>query len=146
MYNLTHWLITAILLLSPLSSLLASPKNELIDQRISLNLTESEQFEFLSEMRQMLTSIQGIISGIAEENTDKIIKFARYSGNRMARATPNSIKEKTPQEFKQIGGPTHMMFEELVIRAETDDMQTLTEFTGEIMKQCLSCHAIFKTN
>ena len=94
----------------------------------------------------MLTSIQGIISGIAEEDIEKIIKSARYSGNRMARATPASIKEKTPQAFKEIGGPTHMMFEEMVVRAETDDMQTLTELTGQIMQQCLSCHAIFKAN
>ena len=52
----------------------------------------------------------------------------------MARATPESIKLKIPKSFQEIGGPTHMMFEELVIRAETDDMKTLTLFTGEIMK------------
>jgi hypothetical protein len=38
------------------------------------------------------------------------------------------------------------MFEELAIRAETDDMQTLTEFTGELMQQCVACHAIYKVN
>ncbi len=126
--------------------LLADTDNKPADNRINLHLTEIERADFLSEMRQMLTSIQGIISGIAEEDIEKIIKSARYSGNRMARATPTSIKEKTPQAFKEIGGPTHMMFEEMVIRAETDDMQTLTELTGQIMQQCLSCHAIFKVN
>jgi len=117
-----------------------------VDSRINLGLTPSEKADFLSEMRQMLTSIQGIISGIAENNPEKIINAARYSGNRMARATPKSIKEKTPVAFKEIGGPTHMMFEELVVRAETDDMETLTEFTGELMKQCLSCHSLFKVS
>ena len=117
-----------------------------IDQRISLGLTETEKIEFLSEMRQMLSSIQGIISGIGENNPEKIIKAARYSGNRMARATPKSIKLKTPKSFQEIGGPTHMMFEELVIRAETDDMETLTLFTGEIMQQCLACHEMFKVD
>jgi len=39
-----------------------------------------------------------------------------------------------------------MMFEELVIRAETDDMDTLAEFTGQLIQQCLSCHATFKVN
>ena len=117
-----------------------------IDQRISLRLTKTEKIEFLSEMRQMLASIQGIISGIGENNPEKIIKSARYSGNRMARATPQSIKSKTPKSFQEIGGPTHMMFEELVIRAETDDMETLTIFTGEIMQQCLACHEMFKVD
>jgi hypothetical protein len=114
------------------------------DRRISLGFTEPEQSQFLGEMRQMLASIQGIIEGIATEDREKIIEAARYSGNRMARETPMSIKQKTPQSFKAIGGPTHMMFEELVIRAETDDMETLTAFTGELMKQCLRCHAMFK--
>ena len=92
------------------------------DNRISLGLTTGEQTEFLSEMRQMLASIQGIIAGIGANDRNHIIRSARYSGNRMARETPDSIKSKTPEAFKEIGGPTHMMFEELVIRAETDDM------------------------
>ena len=117
-----------------------------IDQRISLGLTETEKIEFLSEMRQMLASIQGIISGIGENNPEKIIKSARYSGNRMARATPKSVKSKIPKSFQEIGGPTLMMFEELVIRAETDDMETLTLFTGEILQQCTACHEMFKVD
>jgi len=123
-----------------------SSHNKPQDKRISLGLTDAEKLEFLSEMRQMLTSIQGIISGIGEADREKIIAAARYSGNRMARATPESIKQKTPSSFKEIGGPTHMMFEELVIRADTDDMETLTVFTGDLMKQCLSCHLMFKAD
>ena len=114
------------------------------DARVSLHFTEVEKAAFLSEMRQMLVSIQGIITGIGEEDPESIIRFARYSGNRMARETPESIKQKTPQSFKEIGGPTHMMFEELVIRAETDDMGTLASFTGELMQQCVACHELFK--
>lgn len=116
------------------------------DKRISLGFSELEKAQFLSDMRQMLASIQGVIAGIGEENRELIISSARYSGNRMARETPESIKNKTPQSFKDVGGPTHMMFEELVIRAETDDMNTLTSFTGELMKQCLACHAMFKVD
>ena len=114
------------------------------DKRINLNLTSIEKAEFLAEMRQMLNSIQGIVSGIGSNNSEQIIKAARYSGNRMARETPESIKKKTPMSFKEIGAPTHMMFEELVIRAETDDMESLAELTGELMKNCVACHAMFK--
>ena len=114
------------------------------DTRISLGLSEAESVALLTEMRQMLASIQGIIAGIGEEDRQRIIEAARYSGNRMARETPESIKQKTPPAFKQLGGPTHMMFEELVIRADTDDMDMLASFTGERMQQCLQCHAMFK--
>ena len=124
----------------------AKPVKTKVDTRINLGFTTDEKAAFLAEMRQMLTSIQGILAGIASDDPKQIIKAARYSGNRMARATPESIKKKTPLAFKQIGGPTHMMFEELVIRAETDDMDMLVEFTGELMKQCLACHAMFKVS
>jgi len=114
------------------------------DPRIGLKLTNSEKVEFLQEMRQMLRSIQGIVSGIGTENREQIVKSAKYSGNRMARATPEAVTKKLPQLFKSIGGPTHMMFEQLAVIAEDDDMETLTQYTGEIMNQCLRCHETFK--
>jgi hypothetical protein len=116
------------------------------DARIGLHLTASEKAVFLSEMRQMLASIQGVVSGIGTGDRELIARSARYSGNRMGRATPDSVRQKLPQSFKELGGPTHLMFEELVIRAETDDMDTLAEFTGELMRQCLACHAKFKVD
>ncbi len=127
-------------------SRMALDMTETYDNRISLGFTAKEKAEFLAEMRQMLASIQGVITGIGTDDRELIVKSARYSGNRMARATPQSIKNKTPVSFEEIGGPTHMKFEELVIRAETDDMDTLAELTGEIMQNCLACHATFKVD
>jgi cytochrome c556 len=37
-----------------------------------------------------------------------------------------------------------MMFEELAVRAETDDMDSLARDTADLMKQCLACHAAFR--
>ncbi len=123
-----------------------TPKENKTDTRINLGLSQAEKAQFLAEMRKMLSSIQGVISGIGSNNPEQIIKAARYSGNRMARATPESVKKKTPPAFKEIGGPTHMMFEELIVRAETDDMESLAELTGKLMNQCITCHAMFKAN
>jgi hypothetical protein len=81
------------------------------DSRLSLDLTATEKNQFLSEMREMLRSVQGIITGIGEEDREMIFRYARMSGNQMARNTPESIRKKLPQSFKEIGGPTHMMFE-----------------------------------
>jgi hypothetical protein len=136
-----------ILLLSLIASTVATgEENPVVDTREKLGLTDSETAIFLSEMRQMLASVQGIIMGIGTDDREMIIRSARYSGNRMSRNTPASIRNKLPQSFREIGGPTHMMFEELVIRAETDDMETLAEFTGELMQQCLTCHAQFRVH
>lgn len=115
-----------------------------VDNRIKLNLSPDERTEFLSEMRDMLGSVQGIMQGLGASDRDGIAAAARRSGNRMARATPNAVRVKLPQSFKDIGGPTHMMFEELAVRAETDDMDMLARDAGNLMNQCMTCHASFR--
>ena len=116
------------------------------DPRIALGLTETEKVEFLAEMRTMLASIQGIIAGIGVEDREGIAAAAQMSGNRMARATPESVRAKLPPTFQELGGPTHLLFEEIVVRAETDDMAALAVLTGETLKQCLACHALFRVD
>lgn len=85
-------ILTSILMLYSFT-ILATEVNG-VDKRISLHLTNEEKADFLSEMRRMLSSVQGVMSGIASNNRKLIISSARYSGNRMARATPESVKQK----------------------------------------------------
>lgn len=121
-------------------------RSDSTDPRISLALTPAERIEFFAEMRQMLASIQGIVAGIGAEDREAIAAAARLSGNRMARATPPSVRARLPQAFKDIGGPTHLLFEEIAIRAETDDMASLAALTGQALEQCVMCHAQFRAN
>lgn len=114
------------------------------DTRVNLKLTPQERVEFLAEMRQMLGSIQGVMQGIGNADRERIAAAARQSGNRMARATPASVRAKLPQSFRDIGGPTHMMFEELAVRAETDEMDSLARDTANLINQCMACHATFR--
>lgn len=116
------------------------------DGRTRLGLDEGERAFLLGEMRGMLGSIQGVIAGIGAGDRAGIADAARASGNRMARETPASIRDKLPPGFRQLGGPTHMMFEELAVRAENDEMEDLALFTGELMQQCLGCHAQFRAD
>ena len=134
------------ILLSVIAVPVASGDSEIQDDRINLGLTKSEKTEFLQEMRQMLVSIQGIVSGIGDEDRALIISSARKSGNQMARATPDSVRNKLPQSFKEIGGPTHMMFEEIAITAEADDMDMLAISTGLLLQKCVACHSMFKVD
>jgi hypothetical protein len=115
-----------------------------VDQRHDLRFTAQEQQRFLSEMRAMLGSVQQIAQGLGSADRTLIAEAARRSGNRMARATPASERAKVPKAFEELGGPTHLMFEELAIRAETDDMDQLASLLGQTMQQCLACHALFR--
>ena len=103
------------------------------DSRHDLRLTVNEQALFLSEMRVMLGSVQQIAEGLGRGDRALIIEAARRSGNRMARDTPASVRAKVPKTF-----------EELAVRAETDDMDQLAAHLGHTMKQCMACHATFR--
>jgi hypothetical protein len=94
----------------------------------------------------MLASIQGTLQGIGDADRDRIAAAARQSGNRMARATADAVRAKLPQVFGDIGGPTHVLFEELAVRAETDDMDSLARDAAQVMNQCLACHAAFRVH
>jgi hypothetical protein len=39
-----------------------------------------------------------------------------------------------------------MLFEDLAVRAETDDMDGLARDAAQAMNQCLSCHAAFRVH
>ncbi|MCL7750530.1 hypothetical protein LV475_02795 [Guyparkeria hydrothermalis] len=116
------------------------------DPRQSLGFTSEEQAIFLEDMRQMLGSVQQILRGIADDDREMIIAAAQRSGNRMARNTPESIRAKTPSEFRAIGGPMHMAFEEIAVRAEVDPLEDITAMTAEAMNQCMACHAQFRVD
>lgn len=116
------------------------------DPRQNLQLTPSERAEFLSEMRNMLFSVQQILEGIGTSDRDKITNAAKLSGNRMARATPAAVRSKMPESFRDLGGATHMMFEELAIRADSDEMDMLASDAGKLLGKCLACHAKFRVH
>jgi hypothetical protein len=138
-----HWLLLPLAVACAIAHADGSPP---ADARIDLKFTPEERAVFLADMRSMLASIQGIMQGIGESDRERIAAAARQSGNRMARATPASIRAKTTQAFRDIGGPTHMMFEELAVRAETDEMDSLVRDTAKLMNQCMACHAIFRVH
>lgn len=142
--RLLPWLAAMLLGLCSLASGAEPPTGT--DTRTDLGFTPHEQSEFLAEMRTMLASVQGIVQGIADSDRETIARFARLSGNRMARSTPASVRAKLPKAFGELGEPTHMMFEELAIRAETDDMDMLARHLGQVMQQCMACHATFKAH
>ena len=136
----------AMLLTAVTSTITPASEADAADPRQPLGLADAERIEFLAEMRQMLASVQGIVAGIGTEDREAIAAAARLSGNRMARATPASVRAKLPQAFKESGGPTHQLFEEIAIRAETDDMADLAILTGKTLEQCMMCHAKFRAD
>ena len=117
-----------------------------LDSRIDLGLTAEERTEFLTEMRtcwrafraSCRVSVRTTASGSPNPRASPA---TAWRGPRPSRCAPSCRRRSATS-----AGPTHMLFEELAVRAETDDMDSLASAAAVIMNQCLACHATFRVH
>ncbi len=126
---------------------IALPANALAgdDGRTAIVLSASERNAILIEMRGFLESVQGIVAGLAEQNSQAIATSARKSGMASARDVAPALKDKLPTEFKKLGMATHMAFDDLARESmEIGDKQIMLKQLGALMGNCTSCHAGYR--
>jgi len=117
------------------------------DNRLSLQLNESERNLVLSEMRQFLEAVQQITTAISNEDITAIVTSARSVGMGAQQGVPTSLMGKLPLEFKKLGFDTHTKFDGLALDAEQlGDPQHTLEQLSELMKNCVACHAVYRIN
>jgi len=120
---------------------------ESTDNRLSLQLTDSERNLVLSEMRQFLASVQLITTAIASEDMTSIVSSARRVGMGAQGDVPVSLMGKLPLEFKKLGFDTHTKFDTLALDAEQlGDPQHTLEQLSQLMQNCVGCHAAYRIN
>jgi len=145
------WLIVAFLLFVIIGILykfmIQGEVVETSDNRLSLQLTDSERNLVLSEMRQFLVAVQQITTGISNDDMNTIAKNARIVGMGAQRSVPTTLMGKIPMEFKKLGRDTHLKFDALALDAdELGDKEHTLEQLSELMKNCVACHAVYKIN
>ena len=117
------------------------------DNRLSLQLNDSERNLVLSEMRQFLATVQQITAGLSNDDMQSIVKSARSVGMGAQRDVPVSLMGKLPLEFKKLGFDTHTKFDSLALDAEQlGDPQHTLEQLGQLMQNCVGCHAAYRIN
>jgi hypothetical protein len=117
------------------------------DNRLSLQINESERNLVLSEMRQFLEAVQQITTAISNEDMNAIVTSARSVGMGAQQGVPTSLMGKLPLEFKKLGFDTHTKFDSLALDAEQlGDPQHTLEQLSELMKNCVACHAVYRIN
>jgi hypothetical protein len=115
------------------------------DGRTAILLNTDEKDLVLEEMRNMLSSVQGIVEGLSEQDLSRVANASRTSGSSMARQVPPALMTKLPLEFKQLGHSVHTGFDELTVAAkqeETSDM-ILSRLSGQLSR-CVACHAAYR--
>lgn len=115
------------------------------DNRIVVQLAPAERDLVLSEMRQMLTSVHGLIDAAARADPKGMEEAARASGMSMAADVNPLLMAKLPLEFKQLGMSVHEDFDKLSARLATGiDHSTALGALSEITSRCVACHAVYR--
>lgn len=115
------------------------------DKRQSIVLTSDERDLILAEMRVMLSSVQGIVDGIASKKMSHVSETARRSGSAAVAQVPAGLMTKLPLSFKQLGHETHLGFDEIVVGAQSGEPGDilLTRLSTQL-NNCIACHASYR--
>jgi cytochrome c556 len=127
------------------SSAAAPPHESSTDTRQRLIFAPTQRDMMLTEMRQMLGSVSGIVQGLAANDLPAAEKAARAAGMMHAADVDPQIQKLLPQQFLGLAMQTHMGFDKLAdqIKAGSsrdDTLRGLATLTGN----CMACHAMYR--
>ena len=111
------------------------------DQREVILLSEDERNFVLTEMRNFLDSVQGIIGAVAEGKPKDAGPAALRSGMHVMRSAPQTMMGKMPMEFRMLGMDTHQRFAAIAEEASAmaDEKKILRQLS-EMLANCSACH------
>jgi len=117
------------------------------DVRIAIVLPVQGRHLILTEMRGMLTSVQGYVDAAARGDTAGMRAAAQASGMAAARDLDPAMQQRLPSEFLRLGMSTHAAWDSLAadVSRGVPSAQTLSRL-GTIMTNCVACHAQFRIN
>lgn len=109
------------------------------DGREAVILSEGERDFILGEMRQMLASVQGIVSAVADNDMQSVSDIALAIGSAEVRNVPKSLMLKLPRDFKTMGTQNHLEFDEVAAQSKNGGAAVLSRL-GDLMINCVGCH------
>ncbi|MCC7054244.1 MAG: hypothetical protein IT355_13340 [Gemmatimonadaceae bacterium] len=117
------------------------------DGRTAIVLPVQGRHLVLTEMRGMLTSVQGYVDAAARGDTAGMRAAAQASGMAAARDLDPAMQQRLPAEFLRLGMSTHAAWDSLAVDVSrgVPTGKTLTRL-GAIMGNCVACHAQFRIN
>ena len=145
--------ILAVLVLATLGCTTGTkPAPPTADARAPVVLGAEERDFVLAEMRNFMAVARVISIGIADNDMKRVAAAARSVGmapQKAESAVPGSllsrVAKQAPPAFMKLGFATHSAFDELAIHAEQfGDHDQLNRQLGEIMGNCVACHATYR--
>ncbi len=118
------------------------------DGRTGIVLQDGERDFVLTEMRDLLTSINGIMTSLAKDDYPAAAEWARkvgLKGHSTIESQNPAIMAKLPIGFKQMGMSLHKDFDEVADMIDKKMSQKeIMGRMGETTSKCISCHSTFK--
>lgn len=113
------------------------------DTRTALHLAPPAQDAVLTEMRTMLGSLNGILTGLASADTAAMRRAASASG--LATAADPTLEKILPEQFLQMGTATHQQFDSLaVVVGAGVPGDTIVARLGRLTAACVACHSVYR--
>ena len=112
------------------------------DRRIAIVLQPGERDLVLSEMRGLLSAVQGILEGANQADVNRIVQSARSAGMAAAADVNPVLMAKLPLAFKTLGISVHRDMDEIANAAEAGKpAPELLKMTSNTLAKCVACHA-----
>jgi hypothetical protein len=117
------------------------------DGRTEILVAPAERDLILSEMRQLLKAVDGVIRGLGEPQPDRkpMEVAARAAGMTMAADVNPAIMAKLPLPFKQMGMSIHADMDALadaIVQQETP--QQILQRLSSMTARCTTCHDLYR--
>ena len=113
--------------------------------RTAVVLAPAERELILSEMRGMLTGVQGILDGLNRNDMKQVSGAAHGAGMAAAADVNPALMAKLPLELKQLGMSVHRDMDNLAQAA--DSGKSAAELQGmlaDTLSKCVACHAAWQ--
>ena len=115
------------------------------DNRIVVKYEPDLHELVLNEMRDYLEVINEIHKGLAENNSDRIVKAATRQGDISLNETPIRLLKLSPIPCKTMGFKGHDIFQAIADSAKINFNRTTTiNQLAELTNNCIVCHRTYK--
>jgi hypothetical protein len=138
------WTLCALVCAFHVGGTQAAGREATIDIRAPIVVTEQERSLMLEVMREHLHGLHSISMALGRRDMDGVALASRGMGMIMHRI-PQSMRERLPDAFVQMGIGQHEIFEAIARDALTrkDTDQTLGQ-VSEALTYCSGCHDTYR--
>lgn len=122
-----------------------SPEQLRDDTREVIRLDARERAQVLGEMRAMLDSVEGVVSGLAAADMEAIANAAARSGRPQMGANDQALHGKLPEAYRYMGSTARGGFDEIAQMArDGEGREAITARLSGVLQACTSCHAAYQ--